>query len=476
MTTTESITKTLGSGSGIDINALVASLVTAQYATKKAALSTRSDALTAQISGVAKLKSAITGFDTALKTLVAGGTLATQPTSSSPGVVSVSALPGAKLSGFSAQLGVRQLAQAEAATTDAAVDRTARFRPGTLAIRIGAQPIDANGDPTATVTIPDGGATLDDVAAQINATRAKTGLTATVVTDGQGVRLTIKGASGAAQAFTIDGGDDANAVDGDGYQDLSGLSVGTDASGTTIGTVAQDAVVTLDGATFSRAANTIDDLVPGVRLSLSGVSTSAVTLGSTPPTSALSQAVGDFVDTYNQMLSVVKDETDAKTGVLKSESNVTAMARQLSQLTTAVLQTSGTGPRTLADLGVSTARDGTLSVDSTKLAKALADYPDQVEAMFAAGKGATAGGLSGVLSAIATRVTDPTYGLDATTARYTKLQSDVGDAEAKLEDDETASTTRLTQQFSAMDSKVAAYKSTQAFLTQQIAAWNKSDN
>ena len=35
--------------------------------------------------------------------------------------------------------------------------------------------------------------------------------------------------------------------------------------------------------------------------------------------------------------------------------------------------------------------------------------------------------------------------------------------------------TQLTAQFAAMDARVAAYKSTQSFLTNQIAAWNKSN-
>lgn len=34
-------------------------------------------------------------------------------------------------------------------------------------------------------------------------------------------------------------------------------------------------------------------------------------------------------------------------------------------------------------------------------------------------------------------------------------------------------TTRLTQQFAGMNAKVAAYKSTQSFLKNQIDAWNK---
>ena len=36
--------------------------------------------------------------------------------------------------------------------------------------------------------------------------------------------------------------------------------------------------------------------------------------------------------------------------------------------------------------------------------------------------------------------------------------------------------TRLTQQFSSMNAKVAAYKSTQAFLKTQIDAWAKGNN
>jgi flagellar hook-associated protein 2 len=34
----------------------------------------------------------------------------------------------------------------------------------------------------------------------------------------------------------------------------------------------------------------------------------------------------------------------------------------------------------------------------------------------------------------------------------------------------------MTKQFAGMDARVAAYKSTQTFLTNQIAAWNKSDS
>ena len=485
----QSIVKTLGSGSGIDTQALVDSLVQAQFAVKNQQLARKADTLTAQISGVAKLKSGITGFDAALRSLVTGGTLATQPTSSGA-AVAVSALPGAKLAGLSARIEVQQLASAQAATTNNPVARDLGFRAGTLTIRTGTAGTDAKGKATFTTaaTAPvinvAAGATIEDIAAQINADRAAHGLTATVVNDGAGARLSIKGPTGAANAFEIDttdsgGGGGLLGGSTPSGQSLAMFGVGRTRAnpGTTIGTVAADAIVKLDGATFTRSTNNIDDLVSGVRLNLTAVTDAPVALGTTAPTANLAQAVNDVVETYNQLLSVIKEETDPAGGVLARDTVASSMQRALGALTTtAIGNGADDGPRTLADLGVATARDGTLSVNSAQLTKMLTSHPDGVENMFAPGTGASGGGLSAALGAIATRLTDRTYGLDAASVRYTRAQGDLTDQQAKIGTDSDAARTRLTQQFSAMDAKVAAYKSTQAFLTQQIAAWNRSGN
>ena len=474
----QSIVKTLGSGSGIDTQALVDSLIQAQFAAKNQQLARKADTLTAQLSGVAKLKSGITGFDTALRSLVTGGTLATQPTSSNAAAVAVSALPGAKLAGLSARIEVQQLASAQAATTNNPVARDLAFAAGTLSIRTGTTGSDGQGNATftasgtASISIPEG-ATIADIAAKINADRATHGLTASIINDGNGARLSIKGPSGAANAFEID------TADSGGGESLAMFGVGRTLAnpGTTIGTAAADAIVRLDGATFTRPANSIDNLVSGVRLNLQAVTGAPVTLGTAAPTANLGQAVSDVVETYNQLLAIIKEETDPASGVLARDTVAASMQRALGVLTTtAVGSGADGGPRTLADLGVATARDGTLSVNSAQLTKMLTTHGDAVENMFAPGTGAAGGGLSAALGAIATRLTDRTYGLDAASVRYTRAQGDLTDQQAKIGTDTDAARTRLTQQFSAMDAKVAAYKSTQAFLTQQIAAWNRSDN
>lgn len=483
-----SIVKTLGSGSGVDTVTLVQQLVDAQFAVKNSQLAAKADTLTAQISAVSALKSELTNFDGALKSLVTSGSLTTQPTSSNTGVVNVTATAGARLAGLSGQLTVNQLASAQAATTNTAIPRTTAFNAGTLTLRFGTDT--TTGTPPVTTFNPGGGApidiaigagdtTLDGIAAKINA--ANKGITATVVTDGIGARLTIKGASGALQAFSLTGADTDPAATG---ASLSTLDVGRGATGTTIGTSAADASVTLDGATFHRSSNTVTDLITGVKLELNAVSTTPVTLGATAPTTALSGAVNDFVATFNQLQKIVATDVDPFTGVLRTDTTVTAISRSLAKLTTANLATPAApgAPHTLADLGVTTNRDGSLSVDSTKLAAAITKYPDAVEALFAFGKGGAADdGISGALSAIvkqatvASAVSDQDLSLNASTKRLTDAQADIVDAQAKAADLATVTKTRMTAQFSKMDSAVAAYKSTQAFLTQQIDAWNNSN-
>ena len=224
--TAASIVKTLGSGSGIDTAALVTGLVEAQFAAKNATLTAKADALTAQISDISKLKSGITGFDSALRSLVKGGTLSTQPTSSNTGVLGAVALQGARVGQLNARVTVNALAAAQAATTNTGVDRTAPFNAGALQVTIG-------GTTTVIALRPAG--TLSAIADQISG--AGLGLTATVINDGGTARLSIKGQSGAANAFTIQGVDDDPAATG---LSLAQLSVGAGATGTMIGVTASD--------------------------------------------------------------------------------------------------------------------------------------------------------------------------------------------------------------------------------------------
>lgn len=467
----DSIAKTLGAGSGIDIGALVTSLVDAQFQPKTRAFTKREETLTAQISAVAGLKNGITTFASALSSLVKGGTLSTQATSSNASIVKATALPGGNVSTLNSSIEVRALAAAQVAATDTPLATNSHVGTGTLTLRLGSN--DGNGDfQWNNTVIPDiaigaGDATLSGIAARINAAGA--GVTASVIIDGGGERLVLKGETGEAKAFTL------TATETSGDEGLAQVNVGAGATGTSIVTNARDARVAVDGVEVRRSTNAITDLVPGVRLDLQAEAIGTrVTLGSTPATEALTQAVNDVVSAYNELYAMLKTATDPATGPLARDTAALDMMRKLRGITLIDLTGApgNTTPKTLAEIGIATNRDGTLRVDSTQLTRALTNHPGAVEKMFSDGAGASGNGLSAALNSMQLAITSTVFGLGASAMRYTKAQG-------ALADDKTGATAaqdklreRLTQQFASMDSKVAAYKSTQTFLTNQIASWN----
>ncbi len=467
----DSIAVTLGAGSGIDTRALVSSLVEAQFAAKSNALTARKDTLTSQISALSQLRSGLTGFSTALTNLVSGGSLSTQPVSADKSVLGVALLPGANIGGLSATVEVRQLATSQVVTSAIVADKAAPFGKGTLTISLGQVAYDGMGVPTGmtpkagatpiTVTIGDGQNSLTGIADAINA--AKAGVTATVITDSTGSRLSVKGATGAEQGFMIDVAEDGGAPG------LAALGFNAGAQPMTANGRAQDAKVALDGVEVLRPSNSFSDLIPGVKLDLVRASPGQqISLTTSRPTEALAQAVNDFVSTYNELIGVLKTETALGVGVLRSDTGVKEMARQMRELTGRNLNASGAvgEPFSLAQLGVATNRDGTLSVNASALQSAIANTGGAVEKMLTVG-------LSGAMRTISLGLTAPTGGLSASQTGYTRLQTALGKEQERIDTETERLRERLTRQFAGMDARVSAYKATQSFLDQQIKSWTR---
>ncbi|MDB5677874.1 flagellar filament capping protein FliD [Sphingomonas bacterium] len=475
----QSLFSSLSSGSGVDTASLVASLVQAQFAAKTGALTQKSTDITAQISATSTLMSTVSQFASALKGLATGGTLQSQPVSSNSSILTASALSGAKLAGLSTSVTVSQLATGQATrTTTAVATRTSALGTGTLTLTLGTATY--NSDKTAmtgfaagsgtpvTIDIAAGATSLDGIAAAINAKKAS--VTASVVTDADGsAYLSLKGATGAAQAFNLEATDDPSG-------NLAQLNVGVGATGTALTAGAQNARLSVDGVAVERASNTISDLVAGVKLQLTGTSNSAVALTSSTPTDALKSSISDFVDTYNEVLKTLTEQLDPQTGPLRGDAAAQTLLRSLRALTTKpVLSNVAAGtPTTLGEIGVKTNRNGTLSVDDATVTRALANSPDAVEAMFAFSTTST-DGLTAALNSVSLGASSTLYGLGASAKRYNEQASAVAKAQDSIATQSDAMTTRLTQQFASMNSKVAAYKSTQSFLKNQIDAWNKSN-
>ncbi|MCT8001109.1 flagellar filament capping protein FliD [Sphingomonas sanguinis] len=461
-TAAQALFTSLQTGSGIDLSSLVPSLVQAQFAARTAALKAKAETLTTQISATSKIMSSITDFASSLATLTKGGTLATQATSSNAAVFSVTTAAGAKLSGLNKSITVNALATAQTSVTSTSYDRTASMGTGSLSIKVGS-------NAAVDITFDDGTSpTIDDVAAKINA--AKTGVTASVITDVDGkAYLSFTGATGAANSFTV------TATEGD-TAGLSRLNVGGDATGTRTTSTATNAKLTVDGVNVERASNAISDLVSGVNITLNSVSTNPVSLTGTRPTAALTSIVSDFVATFNDKIAELNKELDPQTGDLRNDVAARTLSQSLGRLTTIKIvpgDDSSPGPKTLADLGVGTQKDGTLKVDTVRLAQVMAQYPDAVEQMFQT-SGDNLVGLSAQMNKIQLAATSTISGLGATSKRLGEAQSANTLAQSDLSDDQNAAQDRMTAQFSAMNARVSSYKSIQNFMDQQVKMWTKS--
>ena len=382
-----SIATTLGVGSGIDIKSLVDGLTAADRAPKDAAIKQRQDANTAKISSLAEIANGIDTFASALSSLIGGGSLFSQPSVSDASILSASTIAGTQLGSLSGEIEVVQLAKLQSLQS-AAMDATAPVGQGDLTLTT------ASG--SVTVTIDASNDSLAGLAAAINAKNA--GVAASIVTDSNGARLVLKGATGAANAFTL--GVPAGTTSG-----LERFAYDPNvAGGMSLAQGAQDAIVRLDGVQVNRSGNSFSDLIPGVQIDLKRAAPgTSVSLGVTRPTTAIQQAVGDFVSAYNELEGVVSKavsagQTGQDGGVLRNDLSVRELQRQLAKLPSMTLSSTGT-IKTLAEIGVATNRDGTLSLDTSRLATALAQDPMGVEGLFNPGQYSSDANVS-ILSAV----------------------------------------------------------------------------
>ncbi len=220
---------------------------------------------------------------------------------------------------------------------------------------------------------------LAGLATAINKSGA--GLTASIVEDGIGARLVLKSGTGEANAFTLEVGAGAAPA-------LARFAYDPNVTGgMTRAQEAQDALVKLDGVEIARKTNAISDLVAGVTIQLKTAKPgTTIALGSSSPSAAIRQGVDDFVTAYNELKALLDEATapgsgSTGAGPLRGDTSIREMQRQLARLTSTALSSAG-GPRTLAEIGVRTERDGTLTLDSARLDAMLAADPEGVEALF----------------------------------------------------------------------------------------------
>lgn len=143
----------------------------------------------------------------------------------------------------------------------------------------------------------------------------------------------------------------------------------------------------VDGIAITKTSNTVTDVIPGITLNLlKAGGTSSVTVENDD--AAVKARINDFVKSFNEAMTLLNkqssyDATTKKAGVLSGDSTVRMVKSQLQSILTNPVSGASGRFSMLSEIGITTNRsDGTLAVDSTRLAKALETDFDSVVELF----------------------------------------------------------------------------------------------
>lgn len=368
---------------------------------------------------------------------------------------------------------VVQLAQVQKTVSGGVTSQTDALGTGTFTV----------GDET--ITIDDSSNSLIGMAEAINALSDKTGVHATIINDGSD-------ANGYHLVLT---GEDAttNFAASTDLKDAEGTAINLNLTETRS---AQQAKAIVDGIEVVSDSNTLTGVIAGVTLHLNDVSKITSADGVEPPvydttlmtvepnTDTLKEKVNTFISSYNAVMDWISsgyDEfgaappTDAEiedgaekslSDVLRGDSTVNGIKRQLQNMLSSVVNTSGP-LKVISQLGISTQRDGSINLNQDTLDKALAEDFDGVVGLLAG-----EGDVDGVMKHFNSTLLNMT---GAASGMYAEKQDGYDSAIKRLDTqilrtepliDKKEATLRA--RFSAMELLVSGLNSQSSFLTQQM--------
>ena len=470
-----------GIGSGLDVASLVSQLMAVEKA-PIALLDTKEASFQAKLSTYGTLKSSLAALQTAAKALATPATFSPIKASVADATaLAVSASSTAVAGSYDVE--VQSLAQSQKLLVSSSsgagystLDST--MGTGTITINFGtystANPpiFDANNaKETMTIEIGEDNQTLAGVRDAINAANA--GVSASIINDGNGYRLSLTSLdTGARNAMQIS----VAGASGDlGQLNYNPSSTTTGASKADENVVAKDAVIVVDNVTITKQSNTITDAIQGVTLTLGQTmdagTTTKVTLAR--DTSNVKTAIEAFVKAYNDTNTAIRTATafDTATGtaaVLTGDSTMRSIQNQLRTVFAASVEGAPSGMALLSDAGISFLRDGSLTIDGTKLAAATTDPTKDLSKLFATSD--TTKGYGYQMDVMIGKILSPVGILVDRTNSFGKSIKDIGTNRDTINERLVTVEKRYRAQYTALDTMIAKMTTTSNFLTQQLAA------
>lgn len=436
---------TPGIGSGLDINGIITQLMTIERQ-PLARLGVQQVEAEAQVSAFGKLKSSVSLLRSAMTELSDPAKFRYfKAATGDDEVLTGSAEAGAAKGSYSLEVvRIAENHRLAGNTFFADTDTTVVGSVGeTMTITVGGT----------SLVVASGGQTLGAIRDAINGAAGNPGVTASILRDDSGYRLTLSAdASGSTHAIAVA----YSAADPFALQNLN-----ADRDGSGGFTAADlDAVLVVENSfTVTRPDNAIDDVIDGVTLQLVGAGTT--TLKVARDDARIAGSVQQFIGVYND---VVKTMAEMRGNVLKSERGALL---SLEAQFRAILNAGAEGSTRfshLSELGVTTGLDGRLSLDSTVFNGALASDPDGVAAMFTD----PAGGWATRFGSLAGNLLDAGGMLDNREQSLQARIDDLKDARSNLEFRLTRREAALLKQYSALDTLVAQLNTISSYLTTQL--------
>lgn len=391
----------LGIGSGLDLNGILTKLMQAE-SQPLFALDKKEAAFQAKLSAYGSLKGTVSSFQSAVAALNTQSKFQAYSATSSDSTV-LSATTSSTSTPGSYAITVGQLAQAQTLLTSAKTSTTAAiaaaststtltFQFGTISsgtltngVYSGSTFTQDATQASGTITITDANNSLQGIRDSINA--ANIGVTASIVNNGNATTpynlvLTSK-STGLASSMKVTVGGDADAS-------ITSLLAYNPAAtqNLTQSTVAQNATLTVNGVSVSSASNAVTGAVTGTTLNL--ITTGSSNLSVARDTAAVTASVQALVSAYNNTTSTLKvftsyDATTKKAGILLGDiATQSVQSRIRSTITSALSGLGSSSLTTLSQIGVSFQKDGTLTIDNTKLQAALTNSFNDMSRLFTA--------------------------------------------------------------------------------------------
>ena len=436
-----------GIGSGLDVTGIVASLMEVE-SRPLLQLDQKEAGYQAEISSLGLLKSSLSSLQSALQSLKDVATFqATAVTSSDTDVLTVSSTAGTLPASY--DVTVNRLAQRHKLGSDPFAS-TATFggiAGDQLNITAGTQSFAL--DLSTAMT-------LEQIQQAINDEANTTGVSAGLITGDGGEQTLVL--SAAEEGFdnrvqlSFGGAIDTNTF---GFDMLN-----LDAAGDPLGSEAElDASITVDGVAVTRSSNTISDAVSGLTLSLKGVGSATASISQDQ--GVATAAVNAFIDAFNEAKGAISSLSEG-------ELSGSSVLRSIDSLLRGGLNhkvSESSGFQYLAQLGVTSNEEtGALNLDAAALSDALNGTEESVITFFTDENNGFATNLDGVLDGILesgglidSSIDSKNSSIDQLNDRRESLLRRLASTEA-----------RYLNQFGALDTLMAQFNTTSAFLTSQL--------